>query len=604
LAFARLLFNSLALTLGLGLALAVLVLGLRPAPPPYLSLVEGRVLAEAGALPRTEAVVYTAPADQPFDARTWGYDLLAFLAVRSFGLGALRLGDAVALGLGLLGLAAAFFRRGARPFSTALCLVWLAWASLGDLSPGPLLWAWALACLCLGLLEGPFWEAFFGRWVWVAPLVVLWVNVHGSAWVLVPVLGIWLLFEGQGADPLRPQQAVLAKLGFFALLLVLLCLHPLGWRLPWLSWRSWGPSPLLPGVFEAHQSALLLLAFSLLALVASSWTAGGRASLGRDGALFVVAVLAALFSADALPLALVYCAPMAATRADQVVDALPSALRSLRWPLKAAVLGALLWSWLPHPGRSSWAARLPTAAAEAPLPQRVLKFYEQELLNVRLLCPPEWAGGVAWKLAPQVALALDQRGAAVAGRANTEALQEALRAEGPWRETLLGRQVEACLLPLGSPLAIALARALDWQPVAFDDLGVLYVRALPTQKELIRVQAPRGLRPGDPAQPFDPGRLSQAEADIEARLTHDPDLGVLYFYSAELWLAKEQPARARQALEAGVRADPTFAPNYLRLAALRQAAGQAGPAKAALERGLSLPLGPYWQQALARLGGA
>jgi hypothetical protein len=150
---------------------------------------------------------------------------------------------------------------------------------------------------------------------------------------------------------------------------------------------------------------------------------------------------------------------------------------------------------------------------------------------------------------------------------------------------------------------VALARATDWQPVAFDDIGVLYVRNLPPQKELIRVYAPRGLRPGDPAQPFDPGRLSQAEADIEARLTRDPDLGVLYFYAAELWLAKEQPARARQTLEAGLRADSGFAPNYLRLAALRQAAGQAGPAKAALERGQSLPLGPYWKQALARVGG-
>jgi tetratricopeptide (TPR) repeat protein len=604
LAFARLLFNSLALTLGLGLALAVLVLGLRPAPPPYLSLAQGRLLAEAGALPRGETLVYTAPADQPFDARTWGYDLLAFLAARSFGLGALRVGDALGLGLGLLGLAAAFFRRGARPFSTALCLVWVAWASLGNLSPGPVLWAWALACLCLGLLEGSFWEAFFGRWVWVAPLVVLWVNVHGSAWVLVPVLGAWLIFEGQGADPLRPQQAGLAKLGFFVLLLVLLCLHPLGWRLPWLSWRSWGPSPLSPGVFENEGSALLFIAFSLLALVASSWTSGGRASLARDCALFTAAALTALFSVDALPLALAYCGPMAAARADSVVDALPLALRRLRWPIKAAVLGALVWACLPHPGRSSWAASLPSVAPEAPLPKRVLVFYEQELLNVRLLCPQNWAAGVAWKLAPQVSLALDQRGAAVAGRANTLALQEALRAEGPWRETLLGRQVEACLLPLGSPLAVALARAAEWQPVAFDDLGVLYVRSLPTQQELIRVQAPRGLRPGDPAQPFDPGRLSQAEADIEARLVRDPDLGVLYFYSAELWLAKEQPARARQALEAGVRADPGFAPNYLRLAALRQAAGQPGPAKAALERGLSLPLDPHWKQALARLSGA
>jgi len=96
--------------------------------------------------------------------------------------------------------------------------------------------------------------------------------------------------------------------------------------------------------------------------------------------------------------------------------------------------------------------------------------------------------------------------------------------------------------------------------VAFDGTGVLYVRNLPVVQELIRVHAPRGLRPGDPGQPFEPTRLSQAEADIEAAMASDPNLGVLYLYAAQLWLAKDEPARARQSLEAGLRADPDFAP--------------------------------------------
>jgi len=208
-------FNSLALALGLGLAGALLVLGLKPAALPYESLALGRTVAEASSLPRHENLVYSAPASQAFDARSWGYDLLAFLLVRNFGLSALRLGDALAVGLGLLGLAAAFFRRGARPFSSALCLVWVAWATLPDLAPGPPVWSWALAGLCLGLLEGSFWEAFFNRWVWLAPLVVLWVNLRASAWVLAPALALWLFLDGREADALRPQQPRLAKLAFF-----------------------------------------------------------------------------------------------------------------------------------------------------------------------------------------------------------------------------------------------------------------------------------------------------------------------------------------------------------------------------------------------------
>jgi hypothetical protein len=604
LGYARLLFNSLALILGLVLAGALLLQGLRQAAPPYRSLASGRIVATAAALPEAEALVYTAPAGAPFDARTWGYDLVAFLLVRAEGLRALRLTDALAVILAVLGLATAFFRRASRPFSSALCLVWVAWASLVDLTPGPRLWAWALACLCLGLLEGPFWEAFFSRWVWVAPVVVLWVNVHPSAWALAPALGLWLFLDGQEADPLRPRQPGLAKGSFFALTLVLLCLHPQGWRLPWQGLRAWSPSPFLPGAFELHQAALLLLTYSFLALVASSWTSGGRVSLARDAGLFTLAAAASALSTDALPFALAYCGPMAALRSDCVIDALPLALRRLRWPLKLAALAGLVWAFLPQAGRPSLWASVPPGSAESPLPRHVLAFYEQELLDVKLLCPPDWSGGVAWALGPHVALALDDRGAAAAAAPAARGLLDALQTQGSWREALSEHQVDACLLPLGSPLAVALARAGDWQPVAFDDEGVLYVRVLPAVQDLIRVQAPRGLRPGDPAEPFDPERLSQAEADVEARLAHDPDEGVLYFYTAELWLAKEEPERARQALEAGLRADPGFAPNYLRLASLRAEAGMDAAAKEALERGRSLPLSPDWHQALSRLGGA
>jgi hypothetical protein len=604
LGYARLLFNSLALALGLGLAGALLVLGLKPAAPPYESLALGRAVAEASALPQHEMLVYTAPQAQAFDARSWGYDLLAFLLVRSAGLSALRLADALAVGLGLLGLAAAFFRRGARPFSTALCLVWVAWASLVDLAPGSSIWAWAMAGLCLGLLEGPFWDAFFARWVWLAPLVVLWVNLRASAWVLAPVIGLWLLFDGREADALRPRQPRLAKLGFFVLLLVLLCLHPLAWRLPLACLKGWAPSPLNPILFAGHQAALLLLALGLLSLVASSWTAAGREHWARDAGIFTLAAVAGLLTSDALPLALLYVGPMTAARADSIVDALPEGLRRLRWPLKLLGLGGLLWLCLPGTAAPSLMARMPSARAELPLPKKVLAFYERELLNAKLLCPPEWAGGVAWALAPNVELALDERGAAVAGVAANDALRQALDGQGAWREALLDHEVEACLLPIGSPLAVNLARAAEWQPVAFDDEAVLYVRSLPTMQELIRVHAPRGLRPGDPAQAFDPSRLSEAEADIEAGMAADANSGVLYLYAAQLWLAKDEPARARQSLEAGLRADPDFAPNYIRLAALRGAAGMAAPAAAALERGKALGVSPGWQAALARLGGA
>ncbi len=599
-AWARLVFNTLALALGLALAAWVLGRGIDPLPSPYRALAQGRVLAEAATIPTRDPLVYTALPGLGFDTRSWVLDLASYALVKTQGLGALRFLDWLALGLGLTGLAWACFRRGARPFSTALCMVAMAWALRGSLAPGASLWAWALACVSLAFLEGPFWEAFFGRWVYLAPVALLWTNVHPSAWILVPTLLVWVSLEGNAADPLRPQQAGLAKSVTGALLLLLLCLNPAPWPNLRRGAADLGSSPLLPHHLMVDQGALLYLVFALLVLVASSWTTEGRRSWSRDAVLFGLAALASVVSRDALPFALAYAAPMTAHRGDRLVDALPGSLLALRWPLKILLVLGLAYGVLAGPSLRSWAVG--AISPPAPQPKKVMAFYEQELLNAKLLCPPAWAGLAAWHLAPNVLLALDERGAAVSGRQSAEALNEALRAEGVWRETLLGAQVEACLLPLGSPLAVALARAADWQPVAFDNVAVLYVRALPPMAALIHARAPRGLRPGDPAQPFDPSRWSQAEADLEARLTQDPDLGVLHYLAAELSLAKGQGARARQHLEQGIRRDPDFAPNYIRLAALRRSAGMLAQAEPLLERARSLALTPEWSIALARTG--
>lgn len=596
----RLVFNAIALAGGLGLAVWTLAGGLEHSPLPYRSLAQGRALSETGSIPTRELLVYTAQPGQGFDTRSWVLDVISFQAAKAWGLRALRILDLLALALGLFGLAAACFRRGARPFTGALCLVAVAWLLRDRLQSGAGLWAWALACASLACLEGAFWEAFFGRWVYLAPIALLWVNIHPSAWGLAPLLLAWVSFEGQGADPLRPPQAGFAKVVALILLGVLLCLSPAPWDSFRQGWQALGASPLLPANFEHDQTALLGLAFAFFVLVASSWTPEGRPSLARDAAIMGSLGLLSLLSRDALPFALAYAVPMTALRTDALVDALPAPLQSLRWPAKVLGVLALGLSLVPGIGQGRWATRL--APSVPPLPKKVLAFYEHELLNAKLLCPPEWAGLLEWRLAPNVLLALDDRGAAVSGAQAARSLQETLRAEGAWRETLLGAQVEACLLPLGSPLSLALARAAEWQPVAFDDVAVLYVRSLPPMAELIHAQAPRGLRPGDPAQPFDPGRIAQAEADLEARLEHDPDLGVLHFYAAELALAKGQSARARQSLEQGIRKDPDFAPNYLRLAALRQAAGMEAQAQPLLERAKTLALGADWCAALARLG--
>lgn len=593
----RLIFNATALLGLLGLA-ALLGLGaLQATDLPWGHLALGRLLSESGSLPVGEALLYGAPG-AAFDARSWGWDWGAYQWARSFGPGSLRWLDALALLGSLAAVAAAGFRRGARPFSTAAFTAWAFLAARGDLAPGPGLVGFAAFCAALWMMEGELWPAFFNRWIWLAPLALVTVNLHPSAWALAPLVGLWLLTEEGGPAAERPPQPRLAKTLLFGVLLVCLCLHPQGLAGLLRAPRGLAPSPLLPGAFAARQSALLLVAAAGLLLVASSWTAEGRRHLGRDLWLSGIFGAAALLSRSALPFFLALAAPISAARFDILVDALPRPLRALRWPAKLAAVGALA-AWAFSGGLRPLAFIAGGTGDAATKPAQTLAFYEAELLNANILCPPEWSGWLAWKLSPNARFAVDSAGSAGGGRG--AAFAELLQAQGDWRSVLESSGTEAVWVPRGAPLALALTTAQAWQPVSFDNASVLYVRDLPQHKELIRVHAPRGLRPGDPQRPFDDSRLAQAEADLEARLTRDPGVGVLYLYLAELWLAKDQEPKARQTLEAGIRADAGFADNYARLAALRALRGDRAAARALYQRALRLQAQPAWAEALARL---
>lgn len=585
----RLLFNAVALLGLLGLAVLLAVLGLRGQPLDWPHLALGRLISESGSLPHQELLLFSAPG-AGFDAGSWAWDWAASQGLRWAGPAVLRWSDALLVLTGALALAGTGYRRGARPFSTGIFLLWALASARADLSPGPSVLGFSALCVALWLMEGGLWQAFFNRWIWLGPLAVVCVNATPAAWALAPLVGLWLVTEADDAG--APAQPRLAKILFFILLLLCLCVHPQGVLPLGRALASLPPSPLAPGSLAAHQGGLLLLAVAASLLLASSWTAAGRRHLGRDAALLALFGLAGLLSRAALPAALAVAALVSAARLDLLVDALPRLLRALRWPAKLLGMLAMLL-WLAGGG-------LPDLASPPEAwPLQSEAFYEQELLNLRVLCPPAWGGWLAYRLAPSITLGLDSRG--LGATARVQALLAALDARQDWSAILDGEGVEACWIPLGSPLALALGTAQAWQPVSFDDESVLFVKATPATAELIRVQAPRGLKPGDPRHPFDPSRLAQAEADLEARLSQDPACGVLYLYKAELWLAEGQEAKARQTLEAGIRADPGFAPDYARLADLRAAKGDLEPAAALYRHALRLRDRPEWRESLARI---
>jgi hypothetical protein len=208
------------------------------------------------------------------------------------------------------------------------------------------------------------------------------------------------------------------------------------------------------------------------------------------------------------------------------------------------------------------------------MPRETLEFFRSETTGGNVFNDNAWAGRLAWELSPLASVFSDGR------RGAADDYAAALRAEaaGPgqrpdWEKILDRHKADFAWLCPNSPLAKAMARSADWQPVDFDDQSVLYAKAGPQHDKLIKTWAPRGLRPGDWDDPFDESRLPQVEADLEARLLRRPRMGILHFFEAKFWQARGKETLAREWLERGIHADPDFGPNYRLLGELRLKAG-------------------------------
>lgn len=560
----RLTINALALALAALLALGLAARGLRE-PLPALALAQGRLLSAEGGLPAAEAFLFTAKPGTPYDSEGWLAGLGAYQFLQIFGERRIQ-----ALPLGLLALAFAFmlarsFRRGSPPFVSALFSL----AAFAALAPLGLSFRdslnLCLFALALYLMEGRYWAALLDRWIYLPLIAALWVNMSSAAWVLLPVALLWSL-EGASQEQ-RPSQSGFARIAVLSLLTVSLCLRPGAWTSRAALLQALRLDPALSAESLAGaQGALGLLGASAALILASTWTRQGKERLRSDSTLLACLVALGLLWKSLLPLACLWAAPVAAARWGAIRALLPS-LSAMGWLSRLGFLAAGLWF---APRGFSLPAPRPEGG---PLPRQTVDFYEQQLLSAALLTEPEWGDAMAWRLGPPTRLAWTSRAGILSSERTRQDLLKAWRGEADAIAALDDLGADAVLSRRGSPLSRALSTAVGWQPLAFDDVSVLSLRATPPNAGLIKIHAPRGLRPGDPERLFDPSRAPQAEADIEARLRLQPGLGVLWLYQAELLLAKGQDARARLALEQGLRADPDFAEGYLRLGELQSARG-------------------------------
>jgi hypothetical protein len=501
-------------------------------------MAQGRTIAQEGGFPAKDPFYFGAPSGETFDKDGWLFALLAFGLHQQAGLQALGALRGFLLLTCFAGMLACGFRRRARPFSSAACSLWALVSIMPFSACSGALAGLAMLSASLWLMEGNFWDSFFGRWVWLPVLLVLWVNLQAAGFWLLPLAAAWAFYERQSPGP-APQFPMLAILSTLAVLAFCAFLHPALWRTPLLALPGPLATPFEAASFPASRGGLALLAATLLAYLACVALPQGREHAGRDAALLGGFLAAALLWKASLPYACVALAPMGAARADIVVDAMPAALRNLRWLVKTAALGCALFIL---PGL--FAAPSPRQA-QAFQPRETVQFFKDELLDGKVACEQDWSGRLLWELSPS------------------------LKAYDLELDRPIPTEADYAWLRINSPLAKSLSLSRDWQPLDFDDASVLYARADAAHASLIKTWAPRGLRPGDLDEPFESSRLPQVEADLEGRRLNRPHSGILMFFEARLAMEKGQDTLARQWLEQGIHADPNFAPNYRLLGELR-----------------------------------
>lgn len=542
----------------------------------YRSMARGRVVAAQGGFPQSDPFNFSLPSNAGFDKDGWLFFLASYGLHQFAGLKALGLLRSLLLLGSFAFLLGAGFRRGARPFSSALAALWALAALLPFSQYGPSLAGFFFFSGALWLMEGDFWGAFFARWLWLPILLVLWINADSSALLLLPASWIWALGEKGSESAEKPGFPGLALLGTLGTLSACIFLHPSLWRAPLMALPPAPSSPFEAGAFEGSRAGLSLLAAAAVALFSGIALPQGKEHARRDLLLFLAAAIPALLWRPFLPFASLLCAPMLAGRADTVVDSLPSALRSMRWILKFALLGLAFYGLPPLLAKAS------RPATAAPAPKETLEFFKEELLDGNVYNENGWAGRLCWELSPSLKVFSDGL------KGNASDYVRVLEAGEGWEKILDRYSTDYAWLKVNSTLAKAMARSALWQPLDFDDASVLYARVSPAHAALIKTWAPRGLRPGDRDEPFESSRLPQVDADLEMRRLRRPKSGILHYYQARLAVEKGKEALARQWLEQGIKAAPGFGPNYALLGELRMKMGDKKGAQSFYERAAAL----------------
>jgi hypothetical protein len=319
------------------------------------------------------------------------------------------------------------------------------------------------------------------RIVWLlVPLMLLWVNLHGS-FLLGPAVTALYLLGGfverhwMGTLESSPTRRGILRLALILVLMILVVpLNPNGVRMYSYPLET-VTDPIIQSQInewqspDFHRLELQPLAWFIMGTLTALAFARRRPSFTRF-LLVAVTLFEALRSVRLIPLFVLSAVPIVSDAVPIEATSTALRVRGLR-VLNWALLGAILLASTVY---AATVIRNQPDSERAFFPVAAVDFIQKEGLTGRMFNRYEWGGYLVWRLYPQQRVFIDGR-ADVYG-ALIEDYLATYRAAPTWRAILEKYDVEWVLIPPQAALAALLEGDGKWREVFQDPHAVIFLR--------------------------------------------------------------------------------------------------------------------------------
>ncbi|HXE89928.1 MAG TPA: hypothetical protein VNK82_03095 [Terriglobales bacterium] len=446
----------------------------------------GQWMVETRSIPHTDPFSYTA-AGKPWVTHEWLSEVLIWALYRVADWGGLILFFSLVI-------AAAWWivdrRLEGQPFVAGFALLLGAFSTAPVWGVQPQMFTMLLASIFLWLADAYARDGQAKRLVWMPPLMVLWVNLHGgflAGPALVGVLAAGLvldeLVEGRGWRAAFKRAFPLAAAA--AACLAVIPLNPNGARLyayPFETLQSEAMAENLRDWLspDFHKASMLPFAVLIFATAGAMAISPRRARVS-DALLLAVTGWLALRSGRHIPLFALVATPLLAAHAWDWVrrQSWGSWMAQPETPLtptkrttNAVVLGVLVAACGFY--FADVIASQPQAESEI-FPRRAVEFLKHEKPPAPVYHRYDWGGYLIWHLYPQYRSYIDGR-ADLYGDAFMMEYFRTYRGRPGWPETLERFGVRTVMVEPHMPIASLLRQDPGWANVYEDDQAVVFVK--------------------------------------------------------------------------------------------------------------------------------